>query len=281
MPFPFASSALFAGCLARTACRSRRVGRRVMRRWRPHLHAWLGEPLGGTPVTGRHPTAFRPAAAGSWCPRCGRLVGSQEPRESREPPGTSRPCGPGCRRLGDAVVVLGADEPPLATWVRAVKRGGGDPELGTWLGRRLGHRIAAGGLIPSAGHPIVVPMPVAGPRRAGRGIDHAGVIAAGVAAACGGIVRRGVLEHGGGGSQALRGRHERLQAASGAIRAGRRWLPAGSLVILVDDVRTTGATLQAAVVRLRDRGAGRIVVAVLSTRDRREAPEATGGGGRS
>lgn len=247
-----------------------------MRRWRPHLHAWLGEPRGGLPVRRAGPGAFRPADAGSWCPRCGRLIGTRAPGA---PDGSRGPCGSGCRRLGDAVVVLGADEPPLSEWVRTVKCGGGDPELGSWLGRRLGRRIAAAGLLPAAGHPFVVPMPVSGPRRAGRGIDHAGVIADGVAAACGGILRRGVLRHRGGGSQALRGRRDRLQAAPGAIRPGRGVLPAGSLVILVDDLRTTGATLEVAVRRLRDRGAGRVVVAVLATRDRREGPGTEPGDG--
>ena len=241
--------------------------RRAADQCRRHADAWLGADRGGVGSIERDPARFRPAVPGTWCRRCGRL-------DPSGPPGG--PCGPGCRALGDGIVVLGADEPPLADWVRAIKRGGGDPELGTWLGDRLGVQLVAAGVLPKTGRPIVVPMPVAGPRRAGRGIDHAEVIAAGVARACHGRLRRRVLTHTGGGSQALRDRRERLRMASGTIRTGREQLPAGCLVVLVDDVRTTGATLDAAVGRLREAGAGRIVVAVLAARDRRDGPP-TGG----
>jgi predicted amidophosphoribosyltransferase len=263
------AAAAGAAALAVTAAGVPRLVRHAAGHGRSHLDAWFGGVGGGVASIERNPRRFVPAAPGPWCRRCGRMG-------AVDPGGGS--CGPGCRALGDAIVVLGADEPPLSDLVRAIKRGGGDPDLGTWLGRCLGDRIITAGVLPVRGRPVVVPMPVAGPRRAGRGIDHAEVIAAGVARSCRGTLGRRILAHAGGGSQALRGRRERLQAASAAIRAGGEALPAGCVVVLVDDVRTTGATLDAAVGRLRDAGAGRVVVAVLATRDRWDAPPGGAGG---
>ena len=173
-----------------------------------------------------------------------------------------------CVPVADDVVVLGADLDPLRGWVRAAKRRGADPALAWWLGRRLGEQLRRTGAV-GTGRPVVVPMPTAGPRAAARGLDHAAVIAGGVAAAVDGRMVRGLLRHAGGGRQAGRSRAARLAAAELTIlrRRGRR-LPAGATAIVVDDLRTTGATLRVAARRLREAGAGRVVAAVIATRDR-------------
>jgi len=145
--------------------------------------------------------------------------------------------------------------------LRRLKYEGHDP-LGRALGRALGERLRRwrGELLSE--ELVICPVPLHAWRRLGRGYNQAELIAAGVAEAlerplvC--LLRRRRA------TRALYGvrRHHRDQVLSGAFRA----LPAaaGARVLLVDDIRTSGATLRAAGRALHEAGARRIDAAVVA-----------------
>lgn len=104
----------------------------------------------------------------------------------------------------------------------------------------------------------LVPVPADPLRRRRRGIDHAARLAAELAPRCGlpvaPVLTRPMAI---GGRQAGRSRAQRLAPDGMAVvlRTGRRGPPAvPSTAILVDDVHTTGATLHACALALRESG---------------------------
>jgi predicted amidophosphoribosyltransferase len=130
------------------------------------------------------------------------------------------------------------------------------------LARRMAAQIAAtappgwwGGPMPVA----LVPVPADPLRRRRRGVDHAARLAAELAPRCGlpvaSVLTRSVAV---GSRQAGRSRVQRLASDSLAVvlRTGWHAPPAvPATAILVDDVHTTGATLHACALALRESGA--------------------------
>lgn len=121
----------------------------------------------------------------------------------------------------------------------------------------------------------LVPVPADPLRARRRGVDHAARLAAELAPRCGlpvaPVLTRPMAV---GGRQAGRSRTQRLASDSLAValRTGRRAAPAvPSAAILVDDVHTTGATLHACALALRESGAldVRAVTYARALRDRR------------
>lgn len=223
---------------------------------------------------------------GTWCRRCGQTVGAGEV--------TQGGCG-SCRGRYS----------PIDRTTRLCEYGGGvaqrvlQTKHGRWfamafeLGARLGEQVLAtrcDDALPA----VVVPIPMPSMRRLGRGIDHAHEIARGVAAVIGRPLAR-PLRQSAGGTQVGRSPTERRLARSrfhlhflppwrpiglvSAVLRGHTWrLP--SSVLLVDDVRTTGSTLEQAARILRDLGVSTIeaaVVAVASAPSRRHAASRSAG----
>ena len=108
---------------------------------------------------------------------------------------------------------------------------------------------------------MVVPIPLHWSRRLVRGYNQAESIAKPLARRCGLPLVRALRRRRSTRQQALLDRNERetnLRLAF-AVRCSQRTKVAGQQVLLVDDVVTTGATLEAAAGCLREAGARSIL----------------------
>jgi ComF family protein len=167
-------------------------------------------------------------------------------------------------------------EPPLDAVIARLKFGRLD-YLGSHLGRALARRLEDRLVAPPGGQPtgrsgvrpgceLVVPVPLHWRRRLARGYDQAAAIARPLAreldlpfAAV--LVRRRPTP-----PQTALGRADRLSNLDGAfaVRLRGRERIRGRRLLLVDDVATTGATLDAAAAALRRAGAAAVVALVAA-----------------
>lgn len=179
----------------------------------------------------------------AYCERCGRDVGAYEVTEF------------GCARCRDRRlrwsrwVRLGRYEAPLSKWVCEVKfsrfkrRG---LQLGARLGERVGEALRQEGV--KREDVVVVPVPTNPWRRMVRGLDHTDVLSQGVKDALHVPLRR-ALRTRLRPSQRGRSATERLSNLRGSMRLASLRVAeelAGRVVVLVDDVSTTGATIREA-----------------------------------
>jgi len=142
---------------------------------------------------------------------------------------------------------------------RAVVAGKVLGATGVWgpLGRRLGEVVAASHL----GGALVVPVPTDRRRRKARGVDHAAVLASGVARAIGAPVRQALTVRTGLPDRGS-ARDDPSPVPAGAVRAMAGM--GGLTVVLVDDVMTTGATAAASARALLEAGVEQVQLAVLA-----------------
>jgi len=120
---------------------------------------------------------------------------------------------------------------------------------------------------------IVVPMPMPWQRRIYRGIDHARLIAEGAAKEFNAPVLS-MLSKRNGPPQVTLPRSQRKRSGSQGLKLrsygkyipGGRWIR-GSVILLVDDVCTTGATLRAGLRLLRTLKPERIIAMVVAVSD--------------
>jgi predicted amidophosphoribosyltransferase len=150
-------------------------------------------------------------------------------------------------------------------------------EMGEEIGRLLGEQVER--CLPNDRRPrLLVPVPMPWLRRWQRGIDHARILADAAGARLGVPVMQ-PLRHRNGPSQVSRTRTERQRASDriDLARSNRRpvaRLVEAGVVGLVDDVRTTGATLEQAARALKAGGAAEVVaiVAAVVASPRRRSP---------
>lgn len=164
----------------------------------------------------------------------------------------------------DHSIVLADYAPPLDALVRALKFRGEfalGAALGAALARCLARQLAGGALPPVQ---ALVPMPLAPLRLAGRGYNQSAAIAHGVARALRLPVQARLLwrcrETPAQSTLALADRQANVAAALRAHPA-----VAGRCLVVVDDVMTSGATLQAAAAALKSAGA-RCVINLVAAR---------------
>ncbi len=162
---------------------------------------------------------------------------------------------------------LGLYELPLSDIVLSVKKqrwSRAATVLGKVLARKAQANFDVGSLatVP-AQEWIVVPIPTPFLRRVLRGIDHADLIASALAKELRLPLRRALWQRFGRTQKTLsrKGRLRRLQRF-----AVRRWHGTSVIdknILLVDDIRTTGATLEQASQVLRQAGAKWVAAAVV------------------
>jgi ComF family protein len=204
------------------------------------------------------------------CRGCGRPMLGAAATEPGPLCGACRRRAPPWQSLVAAYLYL----PPLVGVVRALKFGRCE-HLGAALAPALAARCAPW----SDRLDLVTPVPLPWTRLLARGYNQAEAVARPLARAlglpCPRLLRRRPRPR-----QALLSRAERRRNLRGAF-ATRRPLPAGTRVLLVDDVMTTGATLAAAAAALHRAGAVTVLAAVVArTPDSRWGePDGTGGPG--
>jgi ComF family protein len=132
----------------------------------------------------------------------------------------------------------------------------GDQSVGEFLGWRLGESLLESGRFADVD--AIIPMPLFPSKERQRGYNQAAVIAKGVSEAMGlpvmmnGLVRRRPTE-----TQTRKQRTDRWLNVEGSFEAPRPELLHGKHLLLVDDVVTTGASLEAA---------GRVLAAIPGVR---------------
>jgi predicted amidophosphoribosyltransferase len=229
---------------------------------------WIGYSL---PPAGRviEASDWAPDERDTYCPRCGDSVGPGEATDSG--------CG-SCRDrpalTPDGVVRLGPYSGELRDWIIGIKYGRRWAEMAELLGRALGRAVRQADLIDIE-RAIVVPAPMPWQRRMYRGIDHARTIASGVARQLH-APSLNVLARANGPPQVSLSAGERARAGSRGLRRRRRiggWPLNGLHLVLVDDVRTTGASLKAAARLLRPLKPEKVIGAVLAVSDDRARRE--------
>lgn len=232
--------------------------------WREVEAAWLA-PV-SKPLDQRiDECAWAPDGPGAYCDRCGATIvegervrgGVRGVDETKSGGGAEFSCA-SCRDTPpawDRFVRLGPYVGELAEWVKEAKF-----TRNHWLAHSLGVLLAeavrASGVLAGGaalgGGVCVVPMPVSLRRRLSRGIDHAGAIASGLAERLDVRLERMLWrEH----RPTQRGLSPtaREENVAGSIHMRRGRSSAGKIVLVVDDVSTTGATLRAACSAVRDR----------------------------
>ena len=130
------------------------------------------------------------------------------------------------------------------------------------LGESIGQVVAAA--LPPCDIDLVVPVPVPYCRLVERGYNQAALIARPIATRLGRRLEPLALWRAEGVKQASLGREERLANVRGALAVRRPQAVRGRRVLLIDDVSTTGATVQACRSVLLEAGARGVCAMVVA-----------------
>lgn len=225
-----------------------------LRRWvRMYVEAWLdvlfpprcaGCGALGEILCSRCVAQFRPITA-PYCQRCGQPLSS------------GRLCGPCARGRFthlDVARAAAVYAPPLRRIIHAFKY---------WGHTRLAHPLAeymAGRVRQDALHvDVIIPVPLHPRRKRQRGYNQAELLARRLGRAFRLPVQAEVLERVRPTlPQVTLSLRERMENVKGAFRCVDRARVAEKRVLLIDDVMTTGSTLEACAAALKEAGARRV-----------------------
>ena len=130
------------------------------------------------------------------------------------------------------------------------------------FGERLAAAVRQSGILPALTAVTYVPMPPERERH--RGYNQSRLLAGHLAKALALPLQSGVLERTGRATaHAAHGRAARVALAEESYRAGARRLPQGERILLVDDIVTTGATLEKCAGLLQQQGAAAVYAAAV------------------
>lgn len=140
----------------------------------------------------------------------------------------------------------------------------GKRDLGLQLGRWCGQELAQQKEL-SMQADMLIPVPIHALRRQQRGYNQSEWIAEGLSQSMGIISRPDVMERTKFiSSQTRKNRIERWTNVANVFRVTRPTVVQGQHVIVVDDVLTTGATLEACVAELRKAGAATVGIIIIA-----------------
>lgn len=146
--------------------------------------------------------------------------------------------------------------------VQHVLKYGNRPRCGGWLGAHLASALESRGAVEQTD--VVVPIPLHRSRLLERGYNQSAFIADAVAKALARpMLRRVLIRARATKTQTNLTRVQRTQNVSGVFEVARPDAVSGRRVLLIDDVMTTGATLDAAAHALHAAGAVRITAAAV------------------
>ncbi len=194
-----------------------------------------------------------------YCPRCGATVGPNIPLYE-----DGCACCPTPMGRWDRVVRLGPYADPLRGVIRQLKY-----RRRQIMPRRLGRMMAQAVAThcPQAEFDVIVPVPPHWRSRLVRGQDHTAVLAASVARELGLMMGAELVRIRNTRPQVHLARSRRIENVRGAFEAALPAAVAGTHVLLVDDVTTTGATANEATRTLLAAGAARVTLAVVAKAD--------------
>ena len=219
--------------------------RAVVAWWREIEATWLEPTVPALSVRMRE-AQWEPDASSVYCNCCGVSVGAFEQDEFG--------CA-SCRDVRwpwDRFVRLGVYEGALRHWIHEVKFRRWRA-IGLELGEMLGESLRLAGCPNDA---LIVPVPISRSRKVLRGIDHTLVLAQGMRRSTGYAIRR-MLRARSHRSQWLVVPSQRTKNVSDVFGFRGSSRPQGQAIVLVDDVRTSGATLGACARLLRSAGPGK------------------------
>jgi len=209
--------------------------------WLREVEATLLPPTSVTLGERLAETGYLPDLPDAYCPRCGAsagpheatLSGCAECRDSPLPWSRFVRVGPYEGVLAEAI-----KEAKLTAFRRLAR------DLGFLAGRRIADALVQAGVDPCGA--ILVPVPTSFRRRVYRGIDHTLELARGAAGAMDCRLMAALERHHRPSQTRLPTRARARNIAGSMMRSARVEVGGTGPVVILDDVRTTGATLREA-----------------------------------
>lgn len=139
----------------------------------------------------------------------------------------------------------------------------GRKDIGRMLGELYGAILRRSGFME--GIDLILPVPLHPERLRKRGYNQSECIAEGLSAATGVPVRNNIIRRSGSsGTQTKSNRYERWQNVEGLFHVSEPGAVKGMHVLLVDDVITTGSTMEACVNAFHDAGDVKVSLVALA-----------------